>query len=243
MVEGPVAERAGHIDFFPRADGSELRLSALVLDAKFLISTESKTLKQVLCPAQDDAFVLPPVAVNRALKHEGADLRTRLASGVSPRRGKAFLSLPGEARRIAPAVLAPDPLPLGSQSGQGIPMLAFKRGIASARLSKGKTVWPNAGVLWNGVFVGNSTPASQNKPDSSDLLDLIERRRPDEQYFLSANAAEGILRRVDAQGRHLFPPLRRALERLSGRTPQPTKSTKATLPLQLELSESACALP
>src|SRR5207249_8584603 len=89
--------------------------------------------------------------------------------------------------------------------------------IASVRRSRTKIFWPSAGVLWDGVFVANRTPPSLHEPISSDLLGIIQRNRPDQRYFLSANAAEGILRRVDTQGRHLFPPLRHALERLSGR--------------------------
>ena len=37
-----------------------------------------------------------------------------------------------------------------------------------------------------------------------------------ERYFLSPNAATGILRRADQMGRNLFPPFRSALEILSG---------------------------
>ena len=88
--------------------------------------------------------------------------------------------------------------------------------LAAVRAESGKIVWPNAGVLWDGVFIAKQIPGSLHKPISSDLLDIVERARPNERYFLSPNAAEGILRRVDSQGRHLFPPLRQALERHRG---------------------------
>lgn len=48
----------------------------------------------------------------------------------------------------------------------------------------------------------------------SSLLDLIEKDDVSSMYYLSPNAAEGILRRVDNQGRTLFSPLRIALEKL-----------------------------
>jgi DNA (cytosine-5)-methyltransferase 1 len=113
------------------------------------------------------------------------------------------------------------------------------------RGSSRKLVWPNAGILWRGAFVANRTPPSSSKPATSDLLDLIEKARPDKRYFLSANAAEGILRRVDTQARHLFPPLRQALERLCGRKLVAYKVAHDVPQLELHLneSESACVLP
>ena len=105
--------------------------------------------------------------------------------------------------------------------------------LAGVRAESGKIVWPNAGVLWDGVFIANQTLGSPHKPVPSDLLDIIERGRPTERYFLSPNAAEGILRRVDSQGRRLFPPLRQALERLSGK-PAKTCSRSIEASTQLE---------
>lgn len=104
--------------------------------------------------------------------------------------------------------------------------------LAAVRERSTKIIWPNAGVLWDGVFVGNKVSGSLHKPISSDLLDIIEHDIPNERYFLSSNAAEGILRRVDSQGRHLFPPLRQALERLSGKS---AKTYRIETPAHLEL--------
>lgn len=98
-----------------------------------------------------------------------------------------------------------------------------------------KMIWPNAGVLWDGVFVGNKVNGSLHKPISSDLLDIVEQDIPNERYFLSSNAAEGILRRVDSQRRHLFPPLRQALERLSGKS---AKAYRIETPVHLDFGLS-----
>lgn len=114
--------------------------------------------------------------------------------------------------------------------------------LEAARASEEKFLWPNAGILWDGVFVANRTPPSIGEPVESDLLDLIERARPDARYFLSANAAEGILRRVDTQGRHLFVPLRKALERLSGREPKLVQLVRARPQMEFQLAEPECAL-
>lgn len=114
--------------------------------------------------------------------------------------------------------------------------------LEAARMNEEKFLWPNAGILWDGAFVANRTPPSISEPVDSDLLDLIERIRPDSRYFLSPNAAEGILRRVDTQGRHLFVPLRNALERLSGREPKIVQPMRVRPQAGMHLAEAECAL-
>lgn len=77
-----------------------------------------------------------------------------------------------------------------------------------------KHKWERGGIAWGNSFIQcsiNPTPA--NIVESS-LIDLIEKQDVAEAYYLSPNAAEGILRRVDHQGRTLFVPLRTALEEL-----------------------------
>lgn len=108
---------------------------------------------------------------------------------------------------------------------------------------KAKVVWPNAGILWDGIFVGNRTPPLPYKPAHSDLLDIVEKNRPDLRYFLSRNAAEGILRRVDAEERQLFPLLRCALEKLAGRKPDTYQMVHSFSQLKLRLADTPCALP
>jgi DNA (cytosine-5)-methyltransferase 1 len=115
--------------------------------------------------------------------------------------------------------------------------------LSTVRRSRSKLVWPNAGILWDGTFIAARTPPTLHAPNYCDLLSIIERARPDARYFLSPNAAEGILRRVDTQERHLFPPLRRALERLSGRQPTVQPIPVASRQLSLELPATECVLP
>lgn len=77
-----------------------------------------------------------------------------------------------------------------------------------------KHKWERGGIAWGDSYIQcsiNPTPASI--VDSS-LIDLIEKGDVAQEYYLSPNAAEGILRRVDHQGRTLFAPLRTALEEL-----------------------------
>jgi DNA (cytosine-5)-methyltransferase 1 len=101
-----------------------------------------------------------------------------------------------------------------------------------------KIFWPRAGILWKDNFIANKTSTSICNPIHSDLIDIIERDKPDSRYFLSPNAAEGILRRVDSQKRQLFPHLRKALEQLSGRISygSPHEDRDGEIQLQTELS-------
>jgi len=75
--------------------------------------------------------------------------------------------------------------------------------------------WANGGAAYGEWYLeSNSSPAPTN-PVEKRLVDIIEKREVEEKYFLSPNAAKGILRRVNRQGRILFRPLNEALERLA----------------------------
>ncbi len=76
-----------------------------------------------------------------------------------------------------------------------------------------KFKWPNAGIAVGKTLLTASVPPCPSCPIKSQLIDLIEPNA-DLKYHLSPNAATGILRRVDRQGRSLFKPLRQALEKL-----------------------------
>lgn len=75
--------------------------------------------------------------------------------------------------------------------------------------------WPNSGMVWGGVCLTAKTSECPNHAKESSLWDLMEKGQVQEKYFLSPNAARGILRRADRMGRNLFPPLREALEILA----------------------------
>ena len=82
----------------------------------------------------------------------------------------------------------------------------------------GKTYkWPKAGLAWGHSFVGGIVPPKPSKAIHSSLYEIVEKTRVSDKYYLTANAATGILRRVDSQGRKLFAPLRKALERVSNK--------------------------
>ena len=72
-------------------------------------------------------------------------------------------------------------------------------------------LWPNSGIVWDGVCLTAKTSESPNHASESSLWELIEKGEVPEKYFLSPNAAKGMLRRAKQMGRKLFPPLRRSV--------------------------------
>lgn len=76
--------------------------------------------------------------------------------------------------------------------------------------------WTSAGMTSRGVCLTLSISESPNSAVASTLLPCIETGEVPEKYFLSPNAATGILRRVDRMGRNLPPSFRQSLEILSG---------------------------
>ncbi len=77
-----------------------------------------------------------------------------------------------------------------------------------------KIKWGSSGVLENGICLMGSASQSPRYPIASRFVEVLDKHRPDDKYFLTPNAAQGILRRVNSQGRELFEPLALALERL-----------------------------
>ena len=75
--------------------------------------------------------------------------------------------------------------------------------------------WTTSGMVSRGVCLTAKTLESPSNADASTLLPCIEVGEIPEKYFLSPNAAIGILRRVDQMGRNLPPSFRRSLEILA----------------------------
>ena len=75
--------------------------------------------------------------------------------------------------------------------------------------------WTNSGMVSRGVCLTARTSESPSNAVASTLLPCIETGKISEKYFLSPNAAIGILRRVDQMGRNLPPSFRRSLEMLA----------------------------
>lgn len=74
--------------------------------------------------------------------------------------------------------------------------------------------WRKGGIVENGRVLECDAYPTPLKVKRTVLFALVEEDQNNSLYYLTPNAAEGILRRVDGQNRHLFPPLRDALEQL-----------------------------
>lgn len=78
-----------------------------------------------------------------------------------------------------------------------------------------KLAWGKSGLMWNGKFILAEHRECACDPKLSNLFQIVEKDRVKERYYLTPNAAEGILRRVDNNNRRLFVPLREGLEKLA----------------------------
>jgi DNA (cytosine-5)-methyltransferase 1 len=75
--------------------------------------------------------------------------------------------------------------------------------------------WNNGGVMSDGICLMAPVSPAPKKPIHTQVLELLDSTKPSSRYFLSPNAATGILRRVRSQDRKLFEPLDAALCRLA----------------------------
>lgn len=92
-----------------------------------------------------------------------------------------------------------------------------------------KIKWSSGGIMFAGYSVMSPVSSSPNDPIKSLFVDALDDVKPSSRYFLSPNAATGILRRVASQDRELFAPLDAALRRLSkiekSKNPEPNTAT------------------
>jgi DNA (cytosine-5)-methyltransferase 1 len=100
-----------------------------------------------------------------------------------------------------------------------------------------KIKWNSGGMMVAGRCVMAPVSSSPSKPVKSQFLDVLDDIKPSSRYFLSPNAATGILRRVTSQGRELFGPLDAALRRLSK-----SQSNRSVEPKALKSSVNSKAL-
>jgi DNA (cytosine-5)-methyltransferase 1 len=75
--------------------------------------------------------------------------------------------------------------------------------------------WRSGGIAYKDFFTTEAVSTSPVVAKSASLIDLIEKKSVHKRYFLSENAVQGILRRVDKLGRNLFPPLDAALRKIA----------------------------
>ncbi|WP_227731166.1 DNA cytosine methyltransferase [Yersinia proxima] len=74
--------------------------------------------------------------------------------------------------------------------------------------------WKSGGLAFGDFFATMPVSSAPQKAITSMLIDVIDKNITDDIYFLSPNAIQGILRRVDKLGRNLFPPLDSVLRKI-----------------------------
>jgi DNA (cytosine-5)-methyltransferase 1 len=79
--------------------------------------------------------------------------------------------------------------------------------------------WKTGGCAWGDRIVEASASPAPSKVVPSLFKDILDGDVPDERYFLTPNAAAGILRRADSVGRTLFAPMKHALAMLVAKAP------------------------
>jgi DNA (cytosine-5)-methyltransferase 1 len=94
--------------------------------------------------------------------------------------------------------------------------------------------WSTGGIMVAGRCVMAPVSSAPASPMPSLFVNSLDPVRPDRRYFLSSNAARGIIRRVTNQERELFGPLAAALKRLADSESEPHPTPKATRPANLK---------
>lgn len=72
--------------------------------------------------------------------------------------------------------------------------------------------WKPGGCAWEDTIIEGAVSPAPSKVIESKFVEMLDRNVPDDRYFLTPNAAMGIVRRADTVGRTLFQPFRDALE-------------------------------
>ncbi len=88
--------------------------------------------------------------------------------------------------------------------------------------------WQTGGYARGDACIDIRAPEAPRKILETPLLDVIEKQKPAPHYYLSPNAAEGILRRVDSQNRTLFGPMDSALRRMVKKEKRATAQREST---------------
>lgn len=89
--------------------------------------------------------------------------------------------------------------------------------------------WQSGGIAYKDWVVTVAVSSSPVTAVPSQLINVIEKKKVHQRYFLSANAAQGILRRVDKLGRNLYPPLDAALRTIAAPNQMPDKELSEVL--------------
>ena len=122
--------------------------------------------------------------------------------------GKKVLLIDGGSRQVLPLIKSFRDFEKSNWSSRKLSEIDFMDASQTFK-------WQKAGVAWDDRFIEAKTHPTPARPIESSLYDVMETGNVGRRYYLTPNAAEGILRRVDNQGRKLFSPLYAALKKES----------------------------
>src|SRR5690606_2242248 len=74
--------------------------------------------------------------------------------------------------------------------------------------------WKAGGCAWGDTIIEGAVSPAPSDEVASYFVNFLDAEIPDARYFLTSNAAAGIIRRADTVGRTLFAPFRQALENM-----------------------------
>jgi DNA (cytosine-5)-methyltransferase 1 len=109
--------------------------------------------------------------------------------------------------KLSSLILAPD---LSKETNT----LCFNEIMDQVEKEKFVHRWKGCGIAYDNDVIEGTTAPAPSKIVKSRFVDILDAEIPDDRYFLTANAAAGILRRANSVGRTLFLPMRQALENM-----------------------------
>lgn len=118
--------------------------------------------------------------------------------------------------KSTPTQIAKEALAIAPDLRRQTETLSFKNIMAEVDSGTFAYRWKGCGLAVGDLILEGATAPAPSSEIPSKFVKLLDNEVPDERYFLTANAAIGILRRADAVGRTLFAPMRSALECLAG---------------------------
>ena len=121
---------------------------------------------------------------------------------LTPAPHCSYDELPEEVLRIAPEL---------RKQVQVLPFAQFADSIKDETF---KRKWKNGGVACQDMIIEGNSSTAPSKIVPASFVDALDKTVPDDTYFLTNNAAAGILRRVATVGRTLFPPMHNALKKI-----------------------------
>lgn len=127
----------------------------------------------------------------------------RIVAALASKKRLSSLSFEDFVRKAAPDL---------AKDSRHVDFLEVLQGVERGNYSYR---WKSGGCAWGHSVVEGAASPAPSKIVKSRFVDILDPKVPDDRYFLTANAAVGIVRRADIVGRTLFPPMRKALDKMA----------------------------